>query len=364
MDLTFSPSATAAILSSTQIGALRDALNGRLIALCFGSGVDSTAMMVALRVAGVRPHVITFADTGGEKPETLAHLDRMQAVLALWGWPPIDVVRTKTLPSTGYTTLLGNCLANETLPSLAFGMSSCSLKWKAHCQDQFLMGARSGPNARPEHPVWVEAKSSGQKVVKLIGYDCSKADTRRAKRVADVESPFDYVYPLQLLGWVRSDCVSAIARFLGVDMVPIKSACFFCPASKHWELYWLAAMHPELFEQALHMERVALTGRHSRFDAVEFGGKSWEEMVATSDRFPSPKTTVGLGRSFAWNQWARVNGVVDAEFRVVRARREEFLLLAKTLGGADNAFDARSCSEIPESEVEAQQLRELEEALA
>jgi len=48
------------------------------------------------------------------------------------------------------------------------------------------------------------------------------------------------------------------------------------------------------------MERVALTGKHSRFDAVEFGD-SWENLVANADRFPSSKTTVGLGRKFAWN---------------------------------------------------------------
>lgn len=81
-------------------------------------------------------------------------------------------------------------------------------------------------------------------------------------------------------------------------MVPIKSACFFCPASRRWELWWLAGEHPELFEAALALECNALTGRHSRFDEVEFGA-SWEELVRSSDRFPSTSTTVGLGRGFA-----------------------------------------------------------------
>ncbi len=350
---------SAPIISRAQIATLLEALSGRLIAFCFGSGVDSTAMMVALHIAGIRPDVITFADTGGEKPETLNHLERMQAVLRDWGWPAVEVVRKKMLPTTGYSTLLGNCLANETLPSLAFGMSSCSLKYKVSPQDQFIMGARSGPNACVEHPVWLAARASGVRVLKLIGYDSGAADLRRTKRLVGGTGAFDFCYPLQLLGWKRADCVSAIARYLGADMVPVKSACFFCPASKPWELYWLAANHPELFEQALHMERVALTGRHSRFDAVEFGGRSWDLLVATADRFPSTKTTVGLRRSFAWNQWARVNGVVDKEFKVVRSRREEFLAMARSLGGDDNAFDSRSCEAMDEV-----QMRELEEAFA
>ena len=107
-------------------------------------------------------------------------------------------------------------------------------------------------------------------------------------------------------------------------MVPIKSACFFCPASKNWELYWLAGLHPDLLDRALVLERNALTGRHSRFSEVEFGA-SWDDLVRTADRFPSTSTTVGLGRSFAWNQWARVNDVVDAAFRVRHAAADRAL---------------------------------------
>ena len=328
-------------LSEKQKAALRSALHGRLIALCFGSGVDSTAMMVALKLAGLKPDVITFADTGGEKPETIAHIERMNVVLDSWGWPLVDVCRKQTLPTTGYNSLYGNCLANETLPSLAFGMKSCSVKWKAGPQVSFLKGAKSGPNARPPHPLWNLAQATGQRIVKLIGYDSGPADMRRSKKfVATGEEDFDYFYPLQLIGWSRPDCVTAIAEVLGAEMVPVKSACYFCPASKVWELYWLAAEHPDLLEKALHLERVALTGRHSRFDSVEFGA-TWEELVKGADRFPSSNTTVGLGRSFAWNQWAWSNGVVDAKFKVKRSQKTVFAATAKALSGVDNALDSR-----------------------
>lgn len=338
-------SADPAILTPVQIAALRSALAGRVMALCFGAGVDSTAMLVALRAAGLRPNVITFADTGGEKPPTLAHINRVNEVLGAWGWPLIETCRKVPMASTGYADLFGNCIKNETLPSLAFGMKSCSLKWKANPQDQLLKGALSGPNARPPHPVWLRALEEGQTIVKLIGYDCGKADLRRSRNLAASGDGFDYIYPLQLVGWSRPDCVTAITKALGAHMVPIKSACFFCPASKHWELYWLAANHPDQFEQALLLERGALTGKHSRFDTVEFGA-TWEDMVRNADKFPSTKTTVGLGRSFAWNQWARVNGVVDSEFRVITAKREHFMAMADMLRGDDNALDRRSCGDV------------------
>ena len=69
-----------------------------------------------------------------------------------------------------------------------------------------------------------------------------------------------------------------------------------------------------------------------------------DELVRVADRFPSTSTTVGLGRSFAWNQWARVNNVVDASFRVRRTSedRARFLTLATQLQDDGNALDARA----------------------
>lgn len=330
-------------LTSAQKEALHSALDGRLLVVCFGGGVDSTAMLVALHDAGVVPHLLTFADTGGEKPETIVHVDRMSRVLQAWGWPPVTVVRKTPLPTTGYTDLYSNNVANQTLPSLAFGMKSCSIKWKQGPQDQLLKGVKSGPNACAPHPLWTEAQATGQRITKLIGYDCGPADRRRAGSLASGGDEFDYAYPLQLLGWERQHCIKAITEVLGPGMVPIKSACFFCPASKAWELFWLAAHHPELMEKALHMERVALTGRHSRFDMVEFDD-TWEDRVKGAERFPSSKTTVGLGRSFAWNHWARVNGVVDEHFRVRTSEddRARFVAMADKLRDTGNALDARS----------------------
>jgi len=94
-----------------------------------------------------------------------------------------------TKESTAYADLYGNCMTNETLPSLAFGLKSCSVKWKQVPQDQFLKGARRGPNARPPHPVWIDAQRRGQRIVKLIGYDCGPADVRRSKRLQRVAAP-------------------------------------------------------------------------------------------------------------------------------------------------------------------------------
>ncbi len=309
------------------------------IAVSYGGGVDSTAMLIALRDAGIRPDVIMFADTGAEKPETYSYVRRMDAWLIKNNFPTVTWCKKFTTDRVMYGNLEGNCVDNETLPSLAFGMKSCSIKWKATPLDYMLKGCKSGPNKRDPHPVWADAVARGVKVVKMIGYDAGPADLRRAKRIPTEDKDFIFSYPLIDLGWVRKDCVKRIIEE-GLP-VPIKSACFFCPASKKWELWWLAGTHPDLFERSLVLEYNALTGKHSRFDEIEFGD-TWENLIRNADRFPSSNTTVGLGRGFAWNHWARTNKVVDDTGAVIM---DPAICLAKAdeLRGNDNALDIRSC---------------------
>jgi hypothetical protein len=311
------------------------------IIVCFGGGVDSTAMLIAMKRQGIRPDLITFADTGAEKPETYDHVRNMDVILKIWGFPTVTWCKKLTLPTTAYDDLAGNCIDNETLPSLAFGMKSCSIKWKQGPQDAVVKGSKAWHNPIPASELWIDAQARGVKPVKLIGYDAGPADLRRSKSLKGEDKDFRYSYPLQDLEMVREDCVALIVDELGPEWVPIKSACWFCPASKKWELYWLAGAHPELFEKALLMERIALTGKHSRFDEVEFGD-TWENLVRHAERFPSSNTTVGLGRSLAWNQWAIVNGVADHDGKVI-GDPDVLLAKAEELKTSDNALDARSC---------------------
>jgi hypothetical protein len=85
---------------------------------------------------------------------------------------------------------------------------------------------------------------------------------------------FVYWYPLMECGFDREKCKEIIAS-AGLP-VPIKSACWFCPASKKWEIDWLEQTHPELLERALQIER---------------NGQA------------KLKTVKGLGRSYSWESY-------------------------------------------------------------
>ena len=41
-----------------------------MIIVSYGAGTNSTAMLVGMKERGIRPDVITFADTHAEKPKT------------------------------------------------------------------------------------------------------------------------------------------------------------------------------------------------------------------------------------------------------------------------------------------------------
>jgi len=315
------------------------------VVVCYGGGVDSTAMLIKLRDAGIRPDVITFADVGAEKPETYEQVRKIDSWLIAQGFPTVTWVKKIPKAETGYKTLVGNNEKNETLPSLAFGKKSCSIKWKADPQDYFLKGKSKGPYTYARHPIYQEALDRGTKMVKLIGYDAGPADLRRAKNAKVEDKLFFYAYPLQELGMTRGECIATIVAE-GLD-VPIKSACFFCPASQKWELYWLAGTHPELFMRALEIELRAMTGKHSRWGSDECTfDKAWLEFVnKPADQWPTTDITVGLGRSFAWNHWARENGIVDRKTGEFIGDQAELLRRSNELQAAGgNAADLRVCA--------------------
>src|SRR5580704_12981795 len=111
------------------------------LVVAYGLGVDSTAMLVELAHRGIRPDLILFADTGGEKPETYDYLAVIRPFLARLGFPDVVVVRYRPKRAR-YDTLEGQCLHTGTLPSLAYGGKSCSLKYKRSPQDKYLQKRR------------------------------------------------------------------------------------------------------------------------------------------------------------------------------------------------------------------------------
>lgn len=267
------------------------------LVVSYGMGLDSTAILAEMSKRGIRPDMIIFSDTGAEKPATYAFLPIINSWLRSVGFPEVTVV--KFVPTRApYTTLEGKSLANEVMPSLAYGQHQCALIFKRDVIWKFLK-----TNARV-----LAAIASGKRIINIIGYDDSTADRKRSakagvtleilrervnKRAREGKAPLadqwqsvhsNNWYPLQ--GWnLERTALAAIVKSVGLE-VPGKSACFFCPASKPAEVVELKRDHPELFERAVAIEAKAKNGKHAAKATkvgLGMGNWSWESLRDVTD---------------------------------------------------------------------------------
>lgn len=188
----------------------------------WGVGVDSTAGIIEMHSRG-EPIDMVLNAYMPEKRETHAFRETFMAWMREREIPckvvSYEPKRFKNFPR--YSDLLENCLTNGTLPSIAFGFSSCSQKWKVAPQDAW---------AKTWAPA-VQAWDQGMKVVKCIGYDAGGRDSKRyAHAEGHTDDRYEYRYPLREWGWDREKCEARITEELG--FAPPKSSCFFCSAMK------------------------------------------------------------------------------------------------------------------------------------
>lgn len=117
-------------------------------------------MLIKMAQLGIRPDIITFADVGGEKPGTYEFIPVFTEWLKDQDFPEPLICRYQPLEETNrryveatregvarlgisldelrlqqLAGLYGNMVANDTLPGIAFGPKSCSIKWKLEAQE-------------------------------------------------------------------------------------------------------------------------------------------------------------------------------------------------------------------------------------
>ena len=126
----------------------------------FGGGVDSSAGIIADVQDGKRIDLVTMGDVGSESDDTYQWVKRFDTWLR--GEIGIGVTMCKYTPQAKtqrryqkavdeviellgvnvsaerrqrLSGIYGNMVANRTLPSIAYNMKSCSVKWKLAAQE-------------------------------------------------------------------------------------------------------------------------------------------------------------------------------------------------------------------------------------
>jgi hypothetical protein len=228
--------------------------DSRPIVVSYGGGVNSTAMLCGMIERGIKPSLILFADTSGEKPPTYDYVNGFSAWLVACGYPPITTVRYESKNET----LENECHVNGTLPSLAFGFKGCSVKWKRQPMDKAVREWTDKP------------------VIRAIGIHAG--ESRRGK-IPDTEQ-FHFWFPLIEWGWDQKACEATIVRH--GHSLPPKSACFFCPAMTKREVREQAASAPDLHARAVAMEQNARAEGGLKY--IKGLGRHWSwEAIANAD---------------------------------------------------------------------------------
>lgn len=230
------------------------------VAVSYGAGTNSTAMLVGLVQRGEPVDVILFADTGGERPRTLQYRDMFSAWLVEHGYPAIVTVYPRN-EAGDIITLEQDCLDRGALPSIVYGCKSCSDRFKQ----------------RPQHNYLVEWAPSWP-VMKLLGFDADEPHRGQSSPNPKYVNRF----PLLEWDWDRQNCKREILA-AGLPL-PGKSACFFCPSTTKPEVNQLQREYPEMIERAIAMERKAK---------------------------PNLITIQGLGRHWSWEDIAKQTDVFD-----------------------------------------------------
>lgn len=287
---------------------------GKPVALNFGAGLDSAAVRVLFAYIGIEPGITQFADTGGEKDMTYEWLGIFNDWLEAQGLEKVVTTRYREVvnmrPTTPYGDLTSAMLYSESLPGISymFQSHSCSIKWKGDVLERHLLGRKRDKSTGV--PAFRKAHEAGIKPVIIMGFDWSPADQKRANKgrckmgALPSAKNFETWYPLHDMKWSRPRLAEIVAE-AGLP-VPPKSACYYCAASKKWELLDLAAREPHNFIKALEMEDKFLVGKHKEKN----------------------KSVKGLGATWNWREWATELGIIESGGHQVVMAKETLLAMA------------------------------------
>lgn len=215
------------------------------VAVAWGAGVDSTAMIIEMHRRGEPIDIVLHALTKWENPLTDQYIEYFTAWMDEQGIPNERVQNFPTRIKPGvpmFDGLYEKSLAYGVLPGVSLGYHTCSAWAKITPQNQWFRGWDHGQQALRE----------GLRIVQCVGFDNGPRDSvRYADREGYDDPRFEMRYPLREWEMDREACEKAI-RDAGLR-VPPKSSCTGCIATKPLEL--------ETFPSSEHARLVLLEAR-------------------------------------------------------------------------------------------------------
>ena len=230
------------------IAFILDRIADTLYVVSFGAGVNSVAMIIELIERGAPLDVIIFADTGAEKPETIAYLQYFQKTyLDKHGYEVLTVKSTEG-------SLIEISKADHIIPRPA----STKRRW---C----TLKSKIIPIKRASRKIMKDKKY--HKVIQYIGFAADEPQRIQERKTRDPKY-VEKCYPLVDLKITRRRC-KEIIKDHGL-FEPVKSGCFFCEFQTKADWQKLFDKHPELYEQAIQFEKQAYNRKTGKPEFFNF----------------------------------------------------------------------------------------------
>ncbi|WP_298842228.1 hypothetical protein [uncultured Salinicola sp.] len=223
----------------------REPLKRPPVAVAWGAGVDSTAMIIEMHRRGEPIDIVLHALTKWENALTDRYVEYFTQWMDQQGIPNARVQNYPKRIKPGvpmFDGLYEKCLAYSVLPGVALGYHTCAAWAKLTPQKNWYRSWETGQQAIRE----------GTRIIQCVGFDAGPRDSvRYADREGYDDPMFEMRYPLREWKMDREACEQVI-RNAGLD-VPPKSSCTGCIATQPFEL--------ESFPTSEHARLVLLEAR-------------------------------------------------------------------------------------------------------
>lgn len=213
-----------------------------------GMGDDTTMVLAEMYRRGFEPDEIVFSDTGSEHKHTYKAIEHLRSWCAVRNWSKVVVLK-KVDKHGDPLSVIETAERDNTLPGAAFGIKSCTMRFKTETADKYFNNHPECWSAwgvdRKGRPLSTHTGS----ILRIIGIN---ADEIHRIKNWKPEDKWCQVFPL--VDWGIGERESEAVEDVGL-YYPGKSSCICCPHMNGQELYNLKVMYPEDYERIKTMER-------------------------------------------------------------------------------------------------------------
>ena len=293
----------------------RNPLSRLPVAVAWGAGVDSTAMIIEMHRRGEPIDIVLHALTKWENPLTDRYVEYFTRWMDQQGIPNARVQNYPKRIKPGvpmFDGLYEKCLAYSVLPGVALGYHTCAAWAKLTPQKNWYRSWETGQQAIRE----------GTRIIQCVGFDAGPRDSvRYADREGYDDPMFEMRYPLREWKMDREACEQVI-RNAGLD-VPPKSSCTGCiatqpvelesfPTSEHARLVLLEARAAPRLRNCDGLWRKPIKGRNG---ATPRPGSMTEHIVTTGSLPPEVVTQIQQQAVPMLDRWCSGIGDEPVEHR-------------------------------------------------